>query len=164
MDRIISDFLSFAKQTDLVLTEIDLKSLLKGCISAVADSAQNVRIIERIESLPLIKGDEVLLRQSVTNILQNAVESMPEGGDLTVSCSVGDCLDISVTDTGHGIPENIRDKIFLPFYTTKERGTGLGLSIVHKIVISHGGTVQLESGEKGMTFTIRLPRDLIVTR
>ena len=164
MDRIISDFLSFAKQTDLVLTEIDLKSLLKGCISAVADSAQNVRIVERIESLPLIKGDEVLLRQSVTNILQNAVESMPEGGDLTVSCSVGDCLDISVTDTGHGIPENIRDKIFLPFYTTKERGTGLGLSIVHKIVISHGGTVQLESGEKGMTFTIRLPRDLIVTR
>ena len=164
MDRIISDFLSFAKKADLVLTEIDLKSLLKGCINAVVDCARNVRIIERIEALPLIKGDEVLLRQSVTNILQNAVESMPEGGDLIVSCSVGDCLDISVTDTGHGIPENIRDKIFLPFYTTKERGTGLGLSIVHKIVVSHGGTVQLESGEKGTTFTIRLPRHVIVAR
>lgn len=164
MDRIISDFLSFAKQADLVLTEIDLKGLLKGCISAVADSARNVRVIESIGSLPLIKVDEVLLRQSVTNILQNAVEAMPEGGDLTVSCSVGNYLDILVTDTGHGIPENIRDKIFLPFYTTKERGTGLGLSIVHKIVVSHGGTVQLESGEKGTTFTIRLPRDVIVTR
>jgi len=164
MDRIISDFLSFAKQADLVLTEIDLKSLLKGCISAVAGCARKVRIVERIEALPLIKGDEVLLRQSVTNILQNAVESMPEGGDLTVSCSVGDCLDISVTDTGHGIPENIRDKIFLPFYTTKERGTGLGLSIVHKIVVSHGGTVQLESGDKGTTFTIRLPRSVLVVR
>ncbi len=164
MDRIISDFLSFAKQADLVLTEIDVRGLLRGCITAVADCAKNVRIIERIESPPLIRGDEVLLRQSVTNILQNAVESMPEGGELTVSCSVSDCLDISVTDTGHGIPENIRDKIFLPFYTTKERGTGLGLSIVHKIVVSHGGTVQLESGERGTTFTIRLPKHVIVTR
>ncbi len=164
MDRIISDFLSFAKQADLVLTEIDMKSLLKGCIAAVADCARNVRLIERIDALPLIKGDEVLLRQSVTNILQNAVESMPDGGQLTVSCSVGESLDISVTDTGHGIPENIRDKIFLPFYTTKERGTGLGLSIVHKIVVSHGGTVQLESGERGTTFTIRLPKHVIVGR
>jgi signal transduction histidine kinase len=112
----------------------------------------------------MIKADEVLLRQSVTNILQNAVESMPEGGDLTVSGSVGEYLDISVSDTGHGIPENIRDKIFLPFFTTKERGTGLGLSIVHKIVTSHGGTVQLESGERGTTFTIRLPKDVIVPR
>jgi two-component system sensor histidine kinase PilS (NtrC family) len=164
MDRIISDFLSFARQTDLILSEVDLKGLLTGCISAVADSAREVRIIERLETLPVIRVDEVLLRQSVTNILQNAVESMPEGGDLTVSCSVGDCLNISVADTGHGIPLNIKDKIFLPFFTTKERGTGLGLSIVHKIVVSHGGTVQLESGEKGTNITIRLPKDLIVSR
>lgn len=162
MDRIISDFLSFARQTDLILSEVDLKGLLRGCISAVADSNRRVRVAELFETLPLIRADEVLLRQSVTNILQNAVESMPEGGDLTVSCSVGDCLNISVSDTGHGVPLNIRDKIFLPFFTTKERGTGLGLSIVHKIVVSHGGTVQLESGEKGTIITIKLPRNLMV--
>ncbi len=164
MDRIISDFLSFARQTDLIFSEVDLKGLLRGCISAVADSVPGVRIIERLDKLPVIRVDEVLLRQSVTNVLQNAVESMPEGGDLIVSCSVGDCLDISVADTGHGIPLNIRDKIFLPFFTTKERGTGLGLSIVHKIVVSHGGTVQLESGGRGTIITIRLPRKLIVSQ
>lgn len=164
MDRIISDFLSFARKTDLILSEVNLKDLLKGCISNVAVSARKVQVIERFNSLPVIRVDDVLLRQAVTNLLQNAVESMPEGGQLTVSCSVGDCLDISVSDTGHGIPENIRDKIFLPFFTTKERGTGLGLSILHKIVISHGGTVVLESGDAGTTITIRLPGDAIVSR
>jgi len=164
MDRIISDFLSFARQADLVLSEVDLESLLRGCISAVADTAGQVRITERFDILPVIKVDEVMMRQSITNILQNAVESMPDGGDLNIACSVGDCLVISISDTGHGIPENIRGKIFLPFFTTKERGTGLGLSIVHKIVVSHGGSVQLESGEKGTTFTMRLPKDLIVSR
>lgn len=164
MDRIISDFLSFARKTDLILSEVNLKDLLKGCISNVAVSARKVQVIERFNSLPVIRVDDVLLRQAVTNLLQNAVESMPEGGQLTVSCSVGDCLDISVSDTGHGIPENIRDKIFLPFFTTKERGTGLGLSILHKIVISHGGTVALESGDEGTTITIRLPGDAIVSR
>ncbi len=164
MDRIISDFLSFARKTDLSLSEVDLKDLLRGCISNVAASARRVRIIERLDSLPVVKADDVLLRQAMTNLLQNAVESMPEGGQLTVACSVGDCVDISVSDTGHGIPENIRDKVFLPFFTTKERGTGLGLSILHKIVISHGGTVVLGSGDEGTTITIRLPRDIIVQR
>ncbi len=164
MDRIISDFLSFARKADLILSDVNLKDLLSGCISNVAASAGQVRIIERLDSPPVIKADDVLLRQAITNLLQNAVESMPEGGELTVSCSVGDCVDISVSDTGHGIPENIRDKIFLPFFTTKERGTGLGLSILHKIVISHGGTVALESGDEGTTITIRLPRDIIVSR
>ncbi len=164
MDRIISDFLSFARKADLILSDVNLKDLLSGCISNVAASARQVRIIERLDSPPVIKADDVLLRQAITNLLQNAVESMPEGGELTVSCSVGDCVDISVSDTGHGIPENIRDKIFLPFFTTKERGTGLGLSILHKIVISHGGTVALESGDEGTTITIRLPRDIIVSR
>jgi signal transduction histidine kinase len=70
---------------------------------------------------------------------------------------------VSVSDTGHGIPESIRDKIFLPFYTTKERGTGLGLAIVHKIIVSHGGEIKVDTGDKGTTFTIRFPQKLIVS-
>jgi len=73
-------------------------------------------------------------------------------------------LHLSISDTGHGIPESIRDKIFLPFYTTKERGTGLGLSIVHKIVVSHGGIIDVLSGEKGTTFRITFPKEIIVER
>ncbi len=103
-----------------------------------------------------------MLRQSIINILQNAVESMHDGGEINIDISAGDYLNIKISDTGHGVPDYIRDKIFLPFYTTKERGTGLGLSIVHKIAISHGGNVQVESNDKGTTFTIRLPRDLVL--
>jgi PAS domain S-box-containing protein len=164
VDRIITDFLSFARQTDPVLTTVDLGELIDGCISAVADCREKVTISARTDALPVIKADEVLLRQSITNLLQNAVESAPDGGEVTVSGFVGDCVAISVSDNGHGIPDTIRDKIFLPFFTTKERGTGLGLSIVHKIVVSHGGTVEVETGEKGSTFTIRLPKGMITER
>lgn len=162
MDRIISDFLSFAKPTELLPSNIDLKALIGSCINALKDAAGKIHISLNTVILPVIKGDEVLLRQSVTNLLQNAIESMPDGGDLNIDIYSDDYLNITVSDTGHGIPENIKDKIFLPFFTTKERGTGLGLSIVHKIVVSHGGTIQIDSGEKGTTFTIRLPKRIIV--
>ncbi len=162
MDRIIADFLSFAKQRELVLTEVDLPGLIKGCVKAVMEGVEGVRMVEDTEMLPLIKADEVQLRQSFTNLLQNAVESMPEGGVVRISGAVQDSLVISVSDTGHGIAEDIRDKIFLPFYTTKERGTGLGLSIVHKIVVSHGGTIEVASSGEGTTFIVKLPKEIIL--
>ncbi len=161
MDRIISDFLSFARQADLIVTNVDLRELIRGCVSAMAGYGRNVRIIQRTEALPVVRGDEVLLRQAISNLLQNAIDSMPEGGEVTVSGSVRDDISISIADMGHGVPEDIREKIFLPFFTTKERGTGLGLSIVHKIVVSHGGTVEVEAGENGSAFTIRLPKEAL---
>lgn len=161
MDRIITDFLSFAKPTELILSKVDLNELISSCIKAIEDFTEKIHISLNADMLPVINGDEVLLRQSITNLLQNAVESMPDGGELNIKVSVGDHLYILISDTGHGIPENIKDKIFLPFYTTKERGTGLGLSIVHKIVVSHGGNIQVDSSEKGTTFTIRLPKEII---
>ena len=162
MDRIITDFLSFAKPTELIPSEVDLKALIISCIHAVKDTSGKIHISLNSDILPIVKGDEVLLRQSLTNLLQNAIESMPDGGELNINLSADDYLNITVSDTGHGIQENIKDKIFLPFYTTKERGTGLGLSIVHKIVVSHGGTIQVDSSEKGTTFTVRLPKRIIV--
>ena len=162
MDRIITDFLSFAKPSEPVLSEVDLHELIRGCVQAVSDRLEGSSIVQRMSNLPVIRADEVLLRQSITNLLQNALEAMPEGGVVTVYGSEGDSLDVSISDAGHGIPDSIRGKIFLPFFTTKERGTGLGLSIVHKIVVSHGGTIQVESGEKGTTFTVRLPKEIIV--
>jgi signal transduction histidine kinase len=163
MDRIITDFLSFAKPKELVVTEVDLRELVNGCVTAVSDGLEGISVVNDTAMLPVIKADEVLLRQSFTNLLRNAVESMPEGGEMKISGSVKECLSISISDTGHGIPEEIRDKIFLPFYTTKERGTGLGLSIVHKIVVSHGGTIQVDTGGQGTTFTVKLPKGMIVS-
>jgi signal transduction histidine kinase len=82
---------------------------------------------------------------------------MPKGWNLRTSTSKGDFIDIAISDTGHGISEDVKDKIFLPFFTTKEKGTGLGLAIVHKIVVSHGGNISVDTGKKGTTFRIRLP-------
>jgi PAS domain S-box-containing protein len=162
MDRIITDFLSFAKPTDLIVSEVDLKALLEECLSSLEEASGGITLSLHAEILPHIKADEVLLRQACTNLLQNGIESMPDGGELKITGFLDDYLNISVADTGHGIPESIRDKIFLPFYTTKERGTGLGLAIVHKIIVSHGGEIKVETGDKGTIFMIRLPKKLIV--
>lgn len=162
MDRIIGDFLSFAKPKELVLSDVNLKDLMQVCVAAVMDGVKGIELTDETAPLPVIRADEVLLRQSVINLLQNAIEAMPDGGKLKISGFVKNLLVLSIADTGHGIPDSIRNKIFLPFYTTKEKGTGLGLSIVHKVVTSHGGTIQVETGEEGTTFTIKLPKEIIV--
>ena len=159
MDRIITDFLTFARPAEPVFDPLDIKKLVENCIIMLKSSPKIV-VRSEIRNLPVIKADEVLMRQAITNLLNNAVEAMTEGGELTVSGS-GDDLQVllTISDTGHGIDQNIRDKIFLPFYTTKERGTGLGLAIVHKIIVSHGGTIRVDSSPEGSTFTIYLPKD-----
>jgi PAS domain S-box-containing protein len=161
MDRIISDFLSFAKPAELTMTDIDLKAMIGNCITAIRGEKSDITVRLNIDGRPTIKGDEVFLRQVFINIIQNAVEAMPQGGALTIeifpSADPGRGFDIVLSDTGHGISEDIINKIFLPFFTTKERGTGLGLAIVHKIVVSHGGTISVESSDKGTMFRMRLP-------
>jgi two-component system sensor histidine kinase PilS (NtrC family) len=165
MDRIISDFLSFAKPAELSIADIDLKMMIGNCIAAVRGEKGDITVRLNIEGRPAIKGDEVFLRQAFTNIIQNAVEAMPQGGALTIKTvpfsEPERGFDIIISDTGHGISEDIINKIYLPFFTTKERGTGLGLAIVHKIVVSHGGTISVDSSDKGTTFRIRLPLGVV---
>lgn len=158
MNRIISDFLSFAKPDELTITDVDLKKIIDKCVETLVGSKGNIKTSFDISGVPAIKGDEILLRQAFTNLIQNAVEAMPSGGDLMIRSSIGDFLEIAVSDTGPGITEGIADKMFLPFFTTKDRGTGLGLAIAQKIIISHGGNISVDPGsDKGATFRIRLP-------
>jgi PAS domain S-box-containing protein len=159
MDRIISDFLSFAKPAELNIAKSNLKAIIENCVTSVMGKRTDLSLNIDINALPALKGDEVFLRQAFINLIQNAVDAMPQGGNLKIKAlpSTGDFMDILISDTGHGISEDIKDKIFLPFFTTKEQGTGLGLAIVHKIVISHGGSISVDSSEKGTTFNIRLP-------
>jgi PAS domain S-box-containing protein len=157
MNRIITDFLSFAKPVELTISDTDLKLLIEKCITSLREERSDIQFHLNFQGIPVIKGDDILLRQAFTNLIQNAIEAMPQGGELSIIAVRGDFLDISISDTGHGISENIKDKIFLPFFTTKEKGTGLGLAIVHKIIISHGGSISVTSSEKGTTFRIRFP-------
>jgi PAS domain S-box-containing protein len=157
MNRIISDFLSFARPAELAVSDVDLKKIIENCIDTLVSGRNNIETHLDVENLPVIKGDEILLRQAFTNLIQNAAEAMPGGGDLTVKSSTGDFLEVTLSDTGPGIAGDLADKIFLPFFTTKDRGTGLGLSLVQKIIVSHGGTISVDGSEKGATFRIRLP-------
>jgi len=158
MDRIITDFLSFARPSELIASPVDVAQLIQTCVAHIAGERKDIRVFFDTETIPPVHGDEILLRQAFTNLVQNAIESMPQGGDLRFGFSrEEDSLEITISDTGHGIPEKIREKIFLPFYTTKDKGTGLGLAIVHKIVVSHHGSISMESTERGTTFRVRLP-------
>ena len=135
------------------MIDLDLKAMIGNCITAIRGEKSDITLRINIDGRPTIKGDEVFLRQAFINIIQNAVEAMPQGGALTIeavpSSDAARDIDIVISDTGHGISEDIVDKIFLPFFTTKERGTGLGLAIVHKIVVSHGGTISVKSSDEG---------------
>ena len=160
MDRIISDFLSFARPVELILSKINLSEIISSCVSSIAGiSGRDIsEVLLDIDKSVFISGDEILLRQAFTNLIQNAIDAMKDGGKLSFGyAKAGGYAEITVSDTGHGIPEGIKDKIFLPFYTTKEKGTGLGLAIVHKIITSHGGAIRVDSTSSGTTFRLRLP-------
>ncbi|HWR57270.1 MAG TPA: ATP-binding protein [Thermodesulfovibrionales bacterium] len=158
MDRIITDFLSFARPTDMNVSPVDIDALIRNCVTSMTGNRKDIRVSFPAAGFAPINGDEVLLRQAFTNLTQNAIEAMPQGGDLSFGVSAEtESLEITISDSGHGIPEKIKDRIFLPFYTTKDKGTGLGLAIVHKIVVSHRGSISVESSEKGTTFKVRLP-------
>jgi PAS domain S-box-containing protein len=158
MDRIINDFLSFARPGEIKPSEVNLSELIEDCVGSLRDALGDVGVSVSADGALAVRADEVLLRQALTNLLCNAREAMGQGGKIAVSCVPrGDTVEISVSDTGHGIQQGIRDKVFLPFYTTKEQGTGLGLAIVHRIVTDHGGSLDMQSGESGTTFRIRLP-------
>ena len=159
MDRIISDFLSFARPVELTLSKINLSEIISSCVSSIAGVSGSVEVLLDIDKSVFISGDEILLRQAFTNLIQNAADAMKDGGKLSFGyAKAGSYAEITVSDTGHGIPEGIKDKIFLPFYTTKEKGTGLGLAIVHKIITSHGGTIHVDSTSSGTTFRLKLPK------
>jgi len=159
MDKIISELLAFAKPTVLSMEELKLAELVKEAAASISGSNDAIRISIETECDPPVKGDAVLLRQVFSNLLVNAAEAMPDGGSINIKLRcIKNKAEVSIADTGCGIPEGIIKKIFLPFYTTKQKGFGLGLALVQKIIISHGGIVSAESRHgDGSVFVITLP-------
>jgi len=167
MDHLVTQFLNFARKTDPDLKLVDVEPWLKRVVEQVLEHVPPPHPDVEVTCLPDVPQiciDEVLMRQALGNLVQNAVEAMPGGGRLTVSAGLRPPLgrrravEVRVSDTGAGIPQDRLGKIFLPFYTTKPKGTGLGLALVHKIVLLHNGRIEVESQEdKGTTFRISLP-------
>jgi len=164
--KIVSDLLNFARQQDVLAQETDVHDVLRQAIDSVRHQPgfAQVQIVQNFSpDLPHIQADPFQLVQVFMNLLNNSTEAMPEGGTVTIETRRADrqqAVEIVVTDTGSGIPEENLGKLFNPFFTTKPlgKGTGLGLSIVYGIVKMHRGQIFVESQlGKGATFTITLP-------
>ncbi|KPK45897.1 MAG: hypothetical protein AMK74_02010 [Nitrospira bacterium SM23_35] len=166
--RIVKDLLEFARQSEPEMRVLNINDVMKKAISIISHPAelQNIRIHADLSpELPDIQGDNDKLEQVFVNIMINAIQAMPEGGPLTVFTRMTDgsgFVEIEVSDTGCGIPQDHLSKLFDPFFSTKStgEGTGLGLSVTLGIVEKHNGTIDVKStvGE-GSTFVIRLPAE-----
>jgi PAS domain S-box-containing protein len=170
--RIIKNLLDFSRQTEVKLRPVNINKVIEATFSIIGHqiSLENVKTeMDLSTSLPSILVDFDQIQQALMNIMLNAAQAMPNGGDLKITTSVAervkigrsirDAVRIDISDTGIGIPQENLDKLFTPFFTTKEKGkgVGLGLSVVHGIIERHHGKIEITSNPgAGTTFSIYL--------
>jgi signal transduction histidine kinase len=159
-DKIITDLLKYAEEVKLDISETEPSSILSGVLSRVK-VPNNVSISDKTHEIPRIRCDLEKMKTAFAKVVENAFDAMPNGGMLTVeSAEVKERVTIRFSDTGVGMPGEVRAKLWSPLFTTKAKGMGLGLPICKRIVEAHGGTISVESSAgKGSTFTITIPRD-----
>lgn len=166
--NLVQDLLTFSRAGKTEREPIDVKDAIDSALSLVLaySKVKNVELIKDFTvDLPKVMGSRNQLQQIIVNLSNNAMDAMPEGGQLRIrtlnaQLEGKDYIEIRVSDTGKGIPPEIRSKVFDPFFTTKDvgKGTGLGLSLVFEIVQKHEGMILLESEVgKGTTFKVFLP-------
>ena len=162
--KVMNQLLSFARRKPLEQRAVDLGEIVEDSLEMFEERIAHSRVtIEKTieSSLPPVLADRDQLIQVLINLVMNSLHAMPEGGRLGLSLDRENRhVRLGVSDTGHGMPEEIRSKVFEPFFTTKDfgKGTGLGLTVVKGIIEEHGGTIAVESVvDKGTTFWIRLP-------
>jgi len=162
LNKIVVDFLFAVRPMNTHLEDRDLNSLIDDLLSFVQYELEqsNIELIKDLdESIPSLKLDPKYLKQAVLNLVKNAISAMPEGGILRVSTQLrGDQVLFRISDNGVGMSADVRDKIFEPYFTTKDFGSGIGLTLVYKVVKEHMGDISVLSKEgRGTTFTITLP-------
>ncbi len=176
--NIVSKLLSFARKKGKEVVPLNLNSIIEDSLTMTAKLIPNdIEIKKELDpSLPIINGDITQLEQVIINLLINAKDAMPDGGTIYIKTSTetidhnklniyadvrpGKYVKLEISDTGTGIPEDIKDRIFEPFFTTKSvgKGTGLGLAMVYGIVKDHDGYITVNSSaDKGTSFNIYLP-------
>ena len=162
LDRVVQILVDFTRPRDLHLEEMDLRHLLEDVITLATPEAEQhgVKIVSELPASPLpVRVDSDFMKQAILNVVLNGVQAMPGGGNLKVS---GRCdEDVVVTeirDQGGGIPQEVQDKIFELYFTTKKDGSGIGLAQTYQILQWHYGSVDFESRDgQGTTFRLRLP-------
>ncbi len=164
--KVMNQLLAFARRRIPERRAVDFGEIVDDSLEMFKERiAQSCITVDKTieSSLPPVRADRDQLIQVIINLVMNSIHAMPEGGRLRLSLArEASHVCLGVSDTGHGMPEEIRSKVFEPFFTTKDfgKGTGLGLTVVKGIIEEHGGTIDVESVvDKGTTFWIRLPLD-----
>lgn len=163
---IVADLLEFSHQTSYEMDQLNLNEVISKTLGVLKNqpSFHNIELVLNLDSdLRPVFGNAIRLNQVIMNILVNGAQAMPSGGKLTITTrnrANREIAEIRISDTGHGIEPELREKIFDPFFTTKKpgEGTGLGLSVSYAIVKEHQGTIRVaESSPSGTTFALRFP-------
>ena len=167
LDEILKSLMNFTRPTEAQVAEVDLNELVKATMDVMSLPCKNQGITPTVDLDPFaakVKANPDLIKQCLINLVKNSLEAMESGGKLIVSTAMGsEYVVLTVEDTGHGIPLDIRDKIFSPFFSTRGKGSGLGLAQTRKIIDEIGGDVELVSKEGvGTKITLNLPPLLAV--
>ncbi len=162
LDRVVKTFLDFTRPVELHPVEVPLDSFLREIVDLAAPQAEaaGIRVSVGADTdAASIRVDQDLMKQAILNIVVNGIQAMPQGGELRIECALHeDEAEIRISDTGAGIPPELRDKIFRLYYTTKPEGSGIGLAMTFRIVQLHDGAIDFTSEPgKGTTFVLRLP-------
>jgi signal transduction histidine kinase len=161
---VLESFRDFASLERLNPSETDLWAIAAQAASLIRPQLEEQSVHVGLELPPAglpVRADAMKLEQVVLNVLLNALEAMPDGGELTVRGKREDgAASIEIADTGTGIPEDLQGQIFDPYFTTKSGGSGMGLAICEKIMQQHGGRIDFVTGPSGTTFKLTLPMEL----
>jgi signal transduction histidine kinase len=162
LDRVVKTFLDFTRPVELKYRVVPLRDVLSEIVDLARPQADAEKIRMLVQPEPTgveVRLDRDLFKQAVLNVVVNAMQSMTGGGELCLECATAqDTVEIRISDTGTGIPPELREKIFRLYFTTKPGGSGIGLAMTFRIVQLHDGTIDFSSEPgKGTTFVIRLP-------
>ncbi len=163
INEILDRFLRFARPAPPLLEKTEVATIFEETLQLIRPRTekQGVQVEKEFHALPMILMDREQMKQVALNLLLNAVQAMPSGGTLTIrgqNSKDGQWITISIQDSGVGIPKEDMNKLFDPFFSTREGGIGLGLSIAHRIMDQHQGKIEVESAPgKGTLFTLWLP-------
>ena len=162
LDRVVQTLVDFTRPVELRLAEMDLRKLVDDVVMLASPAAEQNQVhIERQEGQEALPAriDSDLVKQAVLNIVINGVQAMPDGGTLMLALRRdGENALLTVQDQGQGIPEEIRDKVFNLYFTTKKGGSGIGLAMAYRVVQLHHGSLEFDSiAGRGTTFYLRFP-------
>lgn len=162
LDATVNDLLHFTSDREPEFETLLLRPLIDDVVNALAPqlSAQGIEMDIDVPADHEVHADRDMLRRAVLNLMLNALDAMPEGGELVVtSVATPRGMELEIADSGPGLSDEVRRRAFEPFYSTKNSGTGLGLAIVDHIVARHGGSISaLNCHEGGAAFTLTIPR------